>query len=341
MRAAIFECVGQPLKIETLPDLTPGAGEVVLKIHRCGICGTDLHMTDGHSAPPAPAGSVLGHEYAGEVVARGRDVQGLAIGDRVSAMPLRGCGSCRYCLAGEPVWCAAVRPNFGGFAEYALITPASCVKLPASLSFDDGALVEPLSVALHGVLKAGTLLGRTVLVMGAGPIGLGVVFWARRMGAARITVIEGSVARTELAYAMGATVCQPPAAADAAAFSGDELGGPVNVSEMPEVVFECVGKPGLLGQAIAYARPRGAVVSLGFCMRADRFVPASAGAKELTLHFPVAWTLAEFQTAMDAMDAGAVEPRQMVTEVVSLDAAPAAFEALRSAAVNCKVLVAP
>ncbi len=98
MKAPVFKGVGKPLAIESLPDPTPGEGDIVVKVARCGICGTDLHMTDGH-AHTFPEGTILGHEFAGEIVAVGPGVSGFAVGDVVTAMPTVGCGKCANCLA--------------------------------------------------------------------------------------------------------------------------------------------------------------------------------------------------------------------------------------------------
>ena len=105
MRAVVMQGLHQPLKVETLPDPTPEPGEVVVRVGRCGICGSDLHMTED-AAYGRVAGDVLGHEFAGEVVALGRGVEGIATGDLVSVIPLASCGACASCLAGEPAWCA-------------------------------------------------------------------------------------------------------------------------------------------------------------------------------------------------------------------------------------------
>src|SRR5690606_27155354 len=106
MRAAVFQGVGKPLEIRNLPDPTPASGQVVVKVERCGICGTDLHMTGDH-ALGIPAGFVPGHEIAGEVVAVGAGVSNLKVGDRVTTMPQMGCGQCASCLAHQPMWCSS------------------------------------------------------------------------------------------------------------------------------------------------------------------------------------------------------------------------------------------
>ena len=113
MRAAIMQGLHKPLIIDTLPDPTPGAGELVVKVGRCGICGSDLHMTEDAMYGKG-AGTVLGHEFAGEVVALGKGVEGLTVGDLVSVSPLASCGQCEACLAGEVAWCSGFGLQEGG-----------------------------------------------------------------------------------------------------------------------------------------------------------------------------------------------------------------------------------
>jgi len=292
-------------------------------------------MTDGHGYT-VPAGTVLGHEFTGEVVGIGPNVVSFAVGDRIAAMPIAGCGSCRRCLSGEPAWCTAVSYLFGGYAELALVSATTAVKLPATLSDRDGALVEPLAVALHGVAMAGLRPGARVLVQGAGPIGLAALFWAWRLGAGRVDVIEQVPARAAIAAASGATsVAGPRDVAER------DSGEPADPDTMYDLVVECVGRPGLLMQALGELRPGGTIVSLGYCFAPDAIVPASAGRREARVLFPQLYTASEFRHALDVLDAGAVEPRNMVTNTVSLDGLPAAFEALRSDPTECKVLIDP
>ncbi|MFM9852041.1 MAG: zinc-binding dehydrogenase, partial [Sphingomonadaceae bacterium] len=150
MRAAVMQGLHQPLAIETIADPSPDAGEVIVKVGRCGICGSDLHMTEDPAYGKA-AGDVLGHEFAGEVVALGEGAEGLALGDLVSVIPLQSCGTCASCQAGEVAWCDQFGLQGGGYAEYAVTRPNQCIKLPTSASLADGAIIEPLAVALHGV----------------------------------------------------------------------------------------------------------------------------------------------------------------------------------------------
>lgn len=340
MRALVFRGVGQPLQLETLDDPTPGEGEVVLKVGRCGICGTDLHRTE-HNIWTCHPPVVLGHEFAGEIVALGKGVEGLKPGMRITALPYIGCGKCRACLAGNPHYCpkrlnTGTEDIAGGYAEYVKVGAGSCLPLPAALSIDDGALVEPLAVGLHGVKRGSVQPGDRVLVIGAGPIGLAAAYWARLAGASRVAVSAPSTRRQPLAEAMGATafIAASDDAALAAA-SEEALGG------APDVVLECVGQPGMIQRALACVRTGGRVVVLGVCIQPDTFLPLTGLAREADIRFSVVYDVVEFQACIDALDAGHVSPRAMITETVSLADAPAAFEALRNRTHQCKVMVAP
>jgi (R,R)-butanediol dehydrogenase/meso-butanediol dehydrogenase/diacetyl reductase len=333
MKVAIFEGAGKPFALGYVEDPTPAVGEVVIKVGRCGICGTDLHMTSGHGMD-FPAGTVLGHEYAGEVVAVGADVAHLKIGDRIAAMPAMGCGRCAACLANYPLACPEMQGKLGGFGEYLRASAASSVKLPDALSLADGALVEPLAVGLHGVALAAMPPGARVLVLGAGSVGLAAIFWARRLGAGRIVAAARSERRATLAGRLGADGFVTLGDGDVAAIHA-ALGG------APDLVMECAGAVGLLGKAIDCVRPAGLVVSLGFCASPDPIVPATATWKQVRMAFSFGYTLSEFQFTTDTLDAGHLEPRDMITETVSLEALPEAFEALRRGGQQTKVHVDP
>lgn len=333
MRAMVFNGAGTPMVIEELPDPEPGEGEAVIKVCRCGICGTDFHMTSGHGSD-FPIGTVLGHEYAGEVVAVGRGVETLRVGDRVTAMPARGCGHCAACLSGYPLACAEMQGMVGGFGEYMRIAAQSSLRLPQSLSMTDGALVEPLAVGLRGVRLAGLTPGARVLVLGAGSVGLAAIFWARQMGAGRIVACSPSARREAMALNLGA---------DAFETVGEGEGERINAAlgGMPDVVLECAGAVGMMHKAVELVRPEGTIISLGFCNQPDPIVPAMATWKQITMKFSFAYDLREFEHCADTLDRGHVEPRLMVTETLSLDALAAAFEVLRHGSAQTKVHVDP
>lgn len=333
MKAAVFHGLGRPLVVEEVADPRPAADEVVVRVGRCGICGSDLHMTHEPAFGIQP-GTILGHEFAGEIVELGGSVRGLKPGDQVAVAPLRGCGLCPSCLSGEPAWCAQMKLQGGGYADYALATDRQCLKLPATTSVEDGALVEPLAVALHAVALAGLTPGARVLVMGAGPIGLGVAYWARRHGATRVAVSDLTTLQATLAYAVGATAFVK-VEADAVAAVNAALGG------APDIVFECVGKPGVLAQALAHVRPRGSIVMLGLCTLPDSFVPFQAVSKEVRFIASAFFKMPEYQAALDVLDGGDSAAKALVTDTISLAAMPATFEALRQRTSQCKVMVRP
>ena len=333
MRAVTFQALHRPLTVDTVPDPVPGEGEVVVKVGRCGICGSDLHMTED-PAYGCKHGDVLGHEFAGEVVGRGKDVDGLKTGDLVSVIPLKSCGKCEHCRKGEVQWCAEFGLQGGGYAEYAVTRPNQCIRLPADLSLADGAIVEPLAVALHGLNLSGMKAGDKVLVLGAGPIGLAVAFWAKRLGAAKVAVQDIAEFQRDRALGMGADVfvVDPE---DPVGSAERGLGGKA------DIVFECVGIPGLIARAVDQVKPRGKILLLGLCTRPDTFNSFAMLSKEVKLVTSAFFTRQEYEAALDALDEGAAEPRLLVTDTISLSDTPGVFESLKRRTEQCKVLIAP
>lgn len=333
MRAVVTQGLHKSLTFENLADPEPGEGELVVKVGRCGICGSDLHMTED-PAFGMQAGDVLGHEFAGEVVELGKGCEGFAKGDLVSVIPLKSCGQCASCRAGEVAWCDLFGHQGGGYAEYAVTKPNQCVKLPKSLDLADGAIVEPLAVALHGVNMSQMKKGDKVLILGAGPIGLAVAYWAKRAGAGRVALQDIADHQQQRAVGMGADIFvvdreYPVGSAEKA------LGGKA------DVVFECVGIPGLIAQAVKQVRPRGTITLLGLCTRDDTFNSFDMLSKEVRLITSAFFTQQDFEMALDVLDAGATEPRLLITDTITLEDTPDVFEALRNRTHQCKVLIAP
>ena len=331
MKAAVFKGIGQPLSIETLPDPTPGPTELVIKTARCGVCGTDISMATGHAE--AQPGQILGHEIAGEVVAVGTGVRNFKVGDLVAPMSFVPCGTCADCLKGEPMWCAGWLSGLGGFAQYGKGGHLATVKLPENVSVNDAALIEPVAVGLHGVRMAAMKPDARVLVIGAGPIALGTIYWARRLGAGSIVVAATSTRHADLAMKMGATTFLTPGG-DLAADSADALGGP------PEIVFEAVGKPGILGQAVNCVDKRGTIVSLGFCTVPDTgMVPAAGLFKEIRIQFSMVYDMRDYQLTAEVL--GTTPLPAMITETVGFDQFAATFDSLRAPTTQSKVMLDP
>jgi len=337
MQAAVFQGLGRALEIREVPDPKPGASDLVLRVKACGICGSDLHAA---SLPPGlPAGSVMGHEFAGEIVELGRDAAAhFRIGERVCALPYIGCGRCAACLTGDGIRCAQIVATGlgaapGAYAEFVKVGAHETLRLPEGVDFHEGALVEPLSVGLHAVQEARLAPGAHVLVLGAGPIGLAVAVWARCFGARTVMVSEKAPGRRMLAERFGATHVIDPAQEMPGAAFVKAAGQP------PEVIFECVGVPGMIQQCVLLAPPNGRIVVVGVCMQPDTLFPAFAIVKGLTLHFVVGYRKQDFQLTLDMLAAGRIAAAPMVTDVVSLAQLPAAFEALKQPTTQCKVML--
>jgi len=342
MRAACFTETGKPFAIENVPDPEPGPGEIVLSVKGCGICGSDLHVTELGGA--VPKGAVMGHEFAGEIVAVGKNAMGpdgpWREGDRVCTMPGISCGSCPRCVAGDVMGCANLRMTGfgdigGGYAEYALGGDRMTFRLPDSLTSTDGAAVEPLAVGLHAVDKAELLTGEDVLIVGAGPVGLACAIWAKLLGAREVVVSDYAAHRRELALAYGATASIDPAT--------EELGPAYQkiTGRAPMLAFECVGRPDVVHE-ISLIMDRGArILSAGMCMAPDNFMPLVFGTKELRMQFVSYYTHQNYQLTVDMLAAERIDPLPMITDRITLDALPAAFEALRKPSTECKVIVQP
>ena len=334
MRAAVLKTLGKPLEVETLPDPTPGPRDVIVKVGRCGICGSDLHISEDpiFGLPPDV---VLGHEYSGEVVEVGREVSRVKVGDRLAVFPLESCGECGQCRTGHPAWCEKqMTVGGGGYGQFSKVAEHQCIRMPSGVSLDDGALVEPMAVGLHAVNVSGMFSGARVLVVGAGPIGLAVVFWARRMGAGKIACTASSTRRSEMAKDMGASVFVPPS---------DTIVEDVNraLGGAPEIVFECVGKPGLIQRCIDHVHTRGTVVVAGLCTTPDQINPFWMVNKEVRVQPSAFYDLRDFETTLDLFDSGVLTPNEMITDHVTLEAMPVAFEALKQRTHQCKVMVKP
>lgn len=331
MRAVRFVDHGSPLEMGRIGEDARPAGALLLRVHHCGICGSDIHQATEPQFG-AKAGAVLGHEYSGEVVAIGEGVSGFAVGDRVAVVPIASCGHCAACLEGRPADCPDKRLTAGGYADLAIMPAAQCVKLPDGLSTERGAMVEPLSVGLHGLAKSGMEPGARVLIIGAGPIGMVTAYWARRFGASRLAVTASSMRKAELAKRMGADVFVAPGDATPEGVA-DALGGPA------DIVFECAGKAGLIDKGIGLIRRGGTVVGLGLTSEPDTLDTLGAMRKEARIQMAGFFTLPEFRMSALALLQDGDTISQMVTQRITLDELPTAFEGLKRRNDQCKVMV--
>jgi threonine dehydrogenase-like Zn-dependent dehydrogenase len=333
MKAAIYPGQGKAIVIEELPDPQPGPDDVIIKVHRCGICGTDLSMTKG-GVWDFPAGGQFGHEYAGEIIELGKNVTGFRVGERISVLPSLACGQCEACRShGNNVLCQS-KPGsaMAGFAELARVPTNVATKMPDVLSMADGALIEPLAISLYGVKLARIQPGDRVLVLGGGTVALYAIYWARRLGAGRLVAMSRSARRRDLAVAMGANAFIPYGKSEIGEVS-EALGG------APQVVFECVGAEGMLSKALMHAAQFGRVISLGFCTAPDPLIPAIGSYKCVSIQFAVGYSMKEFIYIADQMDKGHADPKAIITRDIPLTDLPAMIDVLRGPNNETKVHV--
>ena len=333
MRAAVFHEVGSPLSIETVPDPRPETGQVIIEVSHCGICGSDLHWTETDGM--VPPGMILGHEFAGTIA--DANSTSLSVGTRVTALPICPCWNCHECRDGHlfhctnPVYIGLATP--GAYA-HALAVDAKLVQpLPAGIDFPEGALIEPLAVGYRTVSHAREIQGANVLVLGAGPIGLGVSLFAGLSGARKVVSSEPSDGRRRMALTVGASAAINPREEDVAARFAEICGGP------PDIVIECVGISGTFTEATRLVRHRGQVISAGGSYNVEDFLPIDALMKELTVNFSLAYEITDFEAVIDTVAREGISPQPLITDTISLDELPVKFEALRRPSTQCKVLV--
>lgn len=341
MRVIEFSEPGEPLRIEDRATPAALAGEVVLQVAYCGICGSDIHATEA-SASQVARGTVLGHEFSG-VVTESRD-PAWTRGDRVIGVPLQPCEDCRgagACRDGLGILCPRNRivgmsPEApGAYAEYVRVMGRQLLRVPDAVGLDAAALAEPLAVGAHAVRLAGSLLGRRVLVVGAGPIGLATAAFAARAGSRDVIVSEIDGERRARAARIGATGLIDPGAGPVADGFRDIAGAP------PEIVFECVGVPGVLAQCIDLAGIRGHIVVVGVCRHEDRILPRAAIRKELSLRFVLGYTDEDFRLSLDLLTSPRFDAGAMITARVGFEELPGMFEQLRRPNPHGKVLLDP
>ena len=262
MQAVVKERPAPGLTVKTAPKPSPGPGEVLIAVRHAGVCGTDLHIADwdawaqGRIKPPV----IVGHEFAGEIVAVGDGVAELSAGQLVTAEGHIVCGHCLQCRTGNGHICRRTQiigvDRDGAFAEY-IVMPATNVLALDGIPTEVGAIMDPVGNAFHTVLTA-EIPGSTVFVVGCGPIGCFAVGVARAAGATRVIASDINPKRLALAARMGAHVTLNPKTTDVVATVREETGG-----EGADVACEMSGVPAALRQALAAVRPGGRVQLLG------------------------------------------------------------------------------
>jgi L-idonate 5-dehydrogenase len=329
MSLAVVIHAPRDLRVEDVPDQELGPRDVEVRIRAGGICGSDLHyyQDGGFGAVRVRQPMVLGHEIAGVVAAIGPEVSAVKPGDKVAVNPAHPCRACRYCLMGLPSQCLDVRffgsamrmPHVnGGFRQRLVADERQCVKVPDAMPLGTAAFAEPLAVCLHAVERAGPLVGRRVLITGAGPIGLLTLLTARHAGAGEVVVTDVTARPLAMARQLGAD-----AAIDV--MTDPEAMAPYAVDKgVFDVAFEASGSPAAIHQAIGDVRPRGVLVLIG--LGPDSALPlTSLVTKEIDLRGTFRFDQ-EFTVAVDALASGRIDPEPLLTRTMPITEAIAAFE---------------
>nr|WP_304220058.1 zinc-dependent alcohol dehydrogenase family protein [Fredinandcohnia onubensis] len=271
------------MEIQELPVPTPADFEVVVNVKACGICGTDQHIYHGQpGSAEVQFPIVLGHELAGEVVKVGSKVSSLKPGDRVSIDPNMYCGECEYCRGGRPHLCEDLQAigvtRNGGMGEYCAVPSANCYLLPDKLSYEEGAMIEPLGCVLHGVNQINFWPGASVLIIGGGYIGLMMLQMAKMYGT-NATVSEPDQKKHAFARELGADNTLTPGELG----QGDRPLVPAQGGY--DIVIECVGRKDSMTQAIQMARKGGSVLLFGVSAPDTKIEinPYEIFSKELTI----------------------------------------------------------
>jgi threonine dehydrogenase-like Zn-dependent dehydrogenase len=378
MRAVV--CQNAELEVVDRDEPTPGPGQVRLKVLRCGICGSDLHARHGFddwADLAAKAGYdrlgrsdqpiVFGHEFSGEVAEYGpgceRDVP---TGAPVVALPL-----IRGDQGVDGIGLSVHAP--GAYAEQLLAQESLMMPVPNGLPSDVAALTEPMAVAWHAVRRGEVGRKQVAIVIGCGPIGLGVILMLKARGVRTVVAADFSPGRRALATTCGADIVVDPAEASPYTAAGDRghiedipavfelaVGTREKLGRLPvdwwhtwrlaeklgaapkhPVIFECVGVPGVIDSIVDSAPLFSRVVVVGVCVGTDHFKPAMAVNKEIDLRFVIGYTPLEFRDTLHMLADGKVDPRPIVTGEVGLDGVDTAFAALTDPERHAKVLIDP
>jgi threonine dehydrogenase-like Zn-dependent dehydrogenase len=376
MRAVV--CQHAALRVEDREAPAPGRGQVRLTVTRCGICGSDVHARHGLDAwadmaeragyarfGRAHEPVIFGHEFSGTVAEYGPQTKReIATGTPVVALPL-----IKHEHGIDTTGLSAHAP--GAYAEQVLVQESLMLPVPNGLPGEIAALTEPMAVAHHAVRRGEIGKRQTAIVIGCGPVGLGVILMLKAKGVRTVIASDFSQARRALAARCGADVVVDPGhdapyvhakghlntiadALELALDTRDKLGRlPIGwwhvwraaerLGATPKhpVIFECVGVPGVIESILDGAPVFSRVVVVGVCVGEDRFTPAMAINKEIDLRFVFGYTPLEFRDTLHQLADGKVDPRPLITGEVGLDGVDAAFRALADPQRHAKILIDP
>lgn len=319
------------LVVEERERPVPGPHQVAVRLGAGGICGSDLHYYHAGrvGAFVIREPMILGHEVAGEIIATGPDVTKVNVGDRIAVNPARPCGVCRECRSGLGNLCADVYfygsaarfPHVNGaFAEVFLADEAQCFRISDRLSYAKAACAEPLAVALHGARRAGNLLGKRVLITGAGPIGLLILMVVSLAGASEIVITDRMEEPLATARTLGATRTLNTAVLDPA---GDQVS---SLTATFDVAIEAAGALPALTQCMVAVRPGGRIVQLGSLptQTDDSLRMNLLVTREIELLGSFRF-FQEYGAAVDMLESGKLNPEPLLSAQIVLAEAESAF----------------
>ena len=352
MTAAVMHAPGD-IRVEEVPVPVPGADEVLLEVAACGVCGSDIPRMLRNGGYVMPI--ICGHEFSGHVVALGAGVTGFAVGDLVSVPPLIPCRRCDFCLRGDFGLCEDYdyfgSRNDGAYAQYVVAPVGNLLAMPAGIDPRAAAMLDPAAIALHALWKTGLRTGHRVLVVGAGPIGLFAVQWARLAGASEVVALDLSEEKAAMALEAGATSAvrsREEAGATSAVRSREEAAALAGRGF--DVVLESAGVPVTADTAAALVGPQGHAVFVGIPHAPvelaketwNRFMRL-----EVTLHgawnsFSAPFPGDEWRTAAAKLASGELRWEFMITHELPLSALPAMMQTLGDRSeFSAKVLFVP
>lgn len=321
MKAAVFY-EKNDLRIESIDKPTPKLGEVVIKVIACGICGTDVHIFHGdEGAAPTPAGTVLGHEFAGVVEAIGDGVKCVAVGDRVCVDPNKLCNECYYCKSGIGHFCEDMigigTTVNGGFSEYCVVPESQVYKIADTTTFEMAAMTEPVACCVHGIDMCDISCGDTVAVIGGGMIGLIMLQLAKISGAGKLILIEPVEEKREIGKKLGADICIDPINEDVKMILAEN-----NIHRVSTVI-ECVGKIGTIEQAIEIAGKKSTVMMFGLTAPDESLSikPFDVFKKEIVLKASYINPYTQ-RRALELIDNGKIDISSMISAVEPLEKLP-------------------
>jgi 2-desacetyl-2-hydroxyethyl bacteriochlorophyllide A dehydrogenase len=329
MRAVVIDAPGS-IRVDSVPDPTPRPNEVLVRVEACGICGTDLHIIDGDS-PLTHYPIIPGHEFAGEVVALGSAIAqengigeaNISVGSRVAIEPNLFCGHCEFCRTGHENLClnyaALGVTTAGAIAQYVSVPIVKAYELPDTISLREAALIEPVSCAVHGMHMLNPRSGDTVLIVGAGTMGLLLLQLVVRGGASRVVMVDVNAQRLARAEALGATRVYNDIKL---ALKDEPLGF--------NCVIDATGVPAVIESAFSAVKRGGKLMVFGVAPHEARISlsPFRIYNDEITILGSMA-VLFSFQPALDLISAGVINTEAMLTTALPLEDFPRALDMVR------------